>query len=89
IEEQDLGTMSINYLGPTILETAGLPMSDYFYYLNDLKKTLPVISAAGFMDKDGNYFTETDNEEYLELLKEYEYLQYYYLKGNSKDPFFR
>ncbi len=89
IEEKDLGTMSINYLGPAILETAGLPMSDYFNYLNNLRKTLPVISATGFIDAKGNYFTDPNKEEYKDLLKEYSFLQYNYLKGNVNKDFYK
>ncbi|MCR4728462.1 MAG: sulfatase-like hydrolase/transferase [Lachnospiraceae bacterium] len=89
IEEKDLGTMSINYLGPAILETAGLPMSDYFNYLNNLRKTLPVISATGFIDAKGNYFTDPNKEEYKDLLKEYSFLQYNYLKGNVNKNFYK
>ncbi|MCR4728463.1 MAG: LTA synthase family protein [Lachnospiraceae bacterium] len=89
IEEKDLGTMSINYLGPAILEAAGLPMSDYFNYLNNLRKTLPVISATGFIDAEGNYFTDPNKEEYKDLLKEYSFLQYNYLKGNVGREFYQ
>lgn len=88
IEEQDLGEISINYLGPQILKVAGIEMSDYYKYLDELKEYLPVISAVGFKDKDGNYFQDYENSVYKEMIEEYRILQYEYLKGNSKRTFF-
>lgn len=88
IEEQNLGEISINYLGPTILEVAGVPMSDYYKYLNNLKETLPVICAIGFKDKEGNYFADYENSEYKEIIEEYSYLQYNYLKGLTGRRFY-
>lgn len=88
IEACDMGEMSINYLGPTLLKVAGVPMSDFFWYLDDLKQTLPVISAVGFVDKNGNFFTEINQSVYSEQIKEYEYLQYNYLKGNVNRAFY-
>ena len=88
IEEAEMGEMSINYLGPLVMKTAGLPMSDYFNYLNGLREDVPVISAAGFVDKSGRLFTNPDDSEYADRIKEYEYLQYNYLKGNTRMEFY-
>ena len=85
----DMGEMSINYLGPTLLKSIGLPMSDYFTYLDNLRETLPVISAVGFKDKDGNYFTDAGNSEYSQMITEYKFLQYNYLKGNVGEEFYK
>ncbi len=85
----DMGEMSINYLGPTLLKALGLPMSDYFSYLDNLRKTLPVISAVGFKDQDGNYFTDSENSEYWQIIREYMFLQYNYLKGDAGKEFYK
>ncbi len=89
IEEADMGEMSINYLGPTIMKTAGLPMSDYFAYLDNLRESVPVVSAVCFADRDGNHFYDYKESTYSELLTEYEYLQYNYLKGDSDADFYK
>ena len=89
IEEKEMGEMSINQLGPTILKAAGLPLSGYQSYLESLHKDIPVISGIGIVDKDGNHFLSTSDTDYKNALRDYEYLQYYYLKGNKKDAFFK
>lgn len=89
IEEKEMGEMSINYLGPTILKVAGLPLSEYQSYLEVLHKDIPVISGIGIVDGDGNHLLSTSDTEYKDVLRDYEYLQYYYLKGNKRDAFFK
>lgn len=88
IEETDMGEISINYLGPIIMKTAGTPMSDYFWYLDELREEIPVISAVCFVDKDGNHFTDYKSSQYADRIREYEYLQYNYLKGDVKRYFY-
>ncbi len=88
IEEADMGEMSINYLGPLLMDMAEIPMSDYFCYLNDLRKDVPVISAVGYVDKDGNFFVDSSESDYYDRIKEYEFLQYNYLKGNTRMDFY-
>lgn len=63
-------------------------MSDYNRYLLELYKEIPSLSATGFYDKNGVLH---DNKEstgkYVEMLKEYEMIQYNYLfdKDNRLD----
>lgn len=89
IEACDMGEMSINYLGPTLLKAAGMPMSDFFWYLDELRETLPVISAVGYVDNKGNHYTDADTSPYKDLIREYEILQYNYLKGNIETDFYK
>jgi hypothetical protein len=89
IEEEEYGEMSINYLAPLVIKTAGLPLSGYQTFLEKVEKDVPVVSGIGFVDENGNHFKDMDSSEYSELLKEYKYLQYNYLKGNSKLDFYK
>ena len=89
IEEQEMGEMSINYLGPTILKAAGLPLSGYQTYLNNLRNEVPVVSGIGMVDKDGNHMTDSTDSAYSVALQEYSYLQYYYLKKNNLPTFYK
>ena len=88
IEEYQIDEMSINYLGPLVLKTANIPMSDYYNYLNSLREEIPVISTVGYVDKDGYFFTDPEHNKYSEKIKEYKYLQYNYLKGNIEKEFY-
>lgn len=88
IEEKQMGEMSINYLGPTVMETAGLPLSGYQTFVGGLREKVPVVSGIGFVDDSGRHFKDVSSSDYYSNLREYEFLQYNYLKGNSKDPFY-
>ena len=72
--------ISMNYLSTLLLQTAGLEMSDYNKYLANLYTELPVVSAAGCIDKDGNFFmadnvSDADTTE-SEDLQNYKYVAY-------------
>lgn len=86
IDEREVGETSINYLGAMILQEAGVPLSGYDRYLLELQKKVPVISAVGCVDANGNYVTDYRESIYAQEIREYEYLQYYYLNrpGNMK-----
>lgn len=79
IDEREVGETSINYLGAMILQETGLPLSGYDRYLLELQKKVPVISAVGCVDANGNYVTDYRDSIYAKEIREYEYLQYYYL----------
>lgn len=89
IEECTYDDMSINYLAPIVLKTAGLPLSGYQTYLDNLRKSIPVVSGIGYVDKDGLYFTNSADSKYEDLLRDYSFMQYYYLKKNAAIQFFK
>ncbi len=76
IEEQNIESLSSNYLSSLLLKTAGVKLTDYNEHLLNLSKTLPVINTVGYMDKDGNYYKWSDVSPYTELLNNYERIQY-------------
>ena len=73
-KEEDI---SCNYLGSSILEKAGVQITEYEQFLANLKEELPIIGVGAVCDKDGNWYT-MDNlpEKYQTLLNEYQILQY-------------
>ena len=89
ITEETYDDMSINYLAPIVLKTAGLPLSGYQTYLDNLRKSVPVVSGIGYVDKDGLYFTNSADSKYEDLLRDYSLMQYYYLKKDAAIPFFK
>ncbi|MDE6851052.1 MAG: sulfatase-like hydrolase/transferase [Lachnospiraceae bacterium] len=71
---------SLNYLSPLVLQTAGLPLTDYHRFLLDLQKAVPSLSASGYLDAQGNMEkVDQADEETAKWLEEYEIVQYYYL----------
>lgn len=76
IEEKEIDMLSANYLSSLVLKTANVKLTEYNKYLLKLSETLPVISIAGYIDKDGNHYQWSDNSPYTELLNQYEKIQY-------------
>lgn len=82
---------SLNYLSPLVLQTAGLPMTDYHRFLLDLQQAVPSLSANGYQDGQGNMGkVEQADEETAKWLEEYEIVQYYYLfdRKHREDQYF-
>ena len=78
-EAQDLD-ISMNYLGGLLMRTAGISMSPFFVYLEQLRKQYPVITLNGFVNAEGVYGGWTgENKEF----PEYRMLQYSYLFDNN------
>ncbi len=85
--------ISVNYLSAEIMKLAGLPMTAYQKYLVDIQEDLPVLTAFGILDQDGNYYEPNlDPSEYPfeEIIREYNYLIYNYQfdTDNRNDDFF-
>lgn len=57
--------ISMNYLSTLLSQISGLKMTQYSQYLAGLYKKLPVITAMGCRDADGNFF-QADEENLLE-----------------------
>lgn len=76
LEKETLQATSPNYVGLKTLQAAGVPLSSYFQYLDELEETFPSISALGVTDQTG---TTYDVKEQKEALTTYKQLQYYQL----------
>lgn len=76
IEEAEGYDISLNYLGGLVMRTAGVQMSPYFAYLEQLREEYPIITINGYVDAEGNYanWSSEQNE-----FPEYRMLQYNYL----------
>lgn len=74
-EESDVET-SANYLAMKTLKAAGLPLTPYFSFLQNLCDDAPVISASHVTLGNGT-FTYAKNQK--DLLNDYHTLQYYLL----------
>lgn len=90
IPEATIDKMSANYLSTLLLQTAGLPLTQYNKYLASLYQSLPVINTVGYIDKDGNYYERTESSEYSNLLHQYNCIEYNSLidRTNRNRPLF-
>lgn len=91
LEQQDLGTMSMNYVVPTLLDIAGIPLSPYYSYMLQLKEQVPILTAYGdYYDAQGNRYTYDSDEgaPYQQAVDNYFYLEYENLQKNRNQSLF-
>lgn len=72
--------ISVNYLAGKVLEAAGLPLSSYQAFLQELSMEFPVISAQRIENTGGG---NRNLNEKSEILQKYQKLQYYQLFGKQ------
>ncbi len=83
--------ISINYLSAAVKKLAGVPMTAYQKFLADMQEKIPVFTAHGCLDAEGNYFALDDTSSpWYDLVKEYHMYFYNYQFGKSgrQDDFF-
>ena len=87
IPEEDGVVTSLNYLSALLVETAGLPMTDYQRFLLQLQERVPALNAMGYMDTDGAWQTDRSalSETAQAWLLRYESLQYNLLFDSEED----
>lgn len=71
---------STNFLATDILGTAGIPMTAYQSYLDNLSESYPVITSIRTENTDGR---STDTKDVMDELNNYAILQYDCLFGNK------
>lgn len=76
IEEEYIERLSCNYLSSYLLDIADVKLTEYNKYLLKLSEQLPVIDTTGYIDAQGNYYKWGDRSDYVEILSEYEKIQY-------------
>ena len=90
IEEQSDLRLSVNYLGPLLLQTAGLPLTEWQSYLTRLSETFPVITANTVIDSEGIYTPvsapEGLSEQETEAFEQYQRFQYNHLFDQEHYP---
>ncbi len=77
IEEQQDVAISPNYLGVLAAKTAGLPLTGYMSFLDQLYAQFPAITPVGILTRDGQYLKRDElNETQQDWLHQYELLNY-------------
>ena len=80
-------TLSANYLGPLLVQAAGLPMTGMQKFLWQMQEEYPVLSNVGLMAAGGTFITP-DTALSLPIVQNYSMLEYNYLKGCREVPEF-
>ena len=76
IPEAEVDNISANYLSTLLMQTAGLPMTQYNKYLAVLYQSLPVINTIGYIDSEGSYYERGSSTPYDQILNEYNCIEY-------------
>ena len=66
---------SLNYLASMTVETAGLPMTPYLDYVNNLRGDVAAINANGYLGSDG-IWRELDDGAVSDVIADYAIVQY-------------
>lgn len=83
IEEKSGVETSANYLALEVLDAAGIPRNGYYGYLEELRESLPVVSARQIRTADGAALTDEERKG-SPYLEEYKEMQYYQLFDAEK-----
>ena len=68
--------ISANYLSTLLAENANAKITPYQNFLQNVYQDVPVVSALGCIDKDGNYFVYGEHNAYSSKLETYAQLAY-------------
>lgn len=89
IDDAEKGFISMNYMVPLLLDTAGITKSPYYQYMSDMMEHIPVVSAYGvYFDAEDNYFTIGDQKPYTQLLDDYFMMEYNNLSVGRREELF-
>lgn len=78
IKEKFIPHTSLNYLALHMLKTAGVELSPYYEFLDDMQKQIPAMNALGYYSLDNNGYISYDRAEGDEkaMLNKYAIMQY-------------
>lgn len=91
LEDIQIGTMSVNYVVPTLLELADIRLSPYYSFLQQAKEQVPIITSYGsYYDADYNHYTSTpgDGSDLQNVVDTYLNLAYHNIKSTQNRELF-
>lgn len=78
--QEEIDKISINYLSTVLTKMSDIENTKQFSFISELRKKIPVITRMKYLGDDKKWYNINDKKSpYYELIKEYEYLQYYYM----------
>ncbi len=81
IPEQSNLDIALHYLGPLLLDTADIPASPFFNYINSVREEYPLSSISGYMDSSQTYHNW---QELTPSWKLFQKIQYNYLFDSER-----
>ena len=91
IKEQHIEKTSMNYIQSILTQTAGVKMTGYQRFLNEVQKEVPTITSQGYWGKNGKFYQINDKgSPYYGIIQKYRMIQYNMMfdKKNRRDSFF-
>ena len=89
LPSRDLGTMSLNFVVPTLLELGGISLSPYYQTMLELKSQVPVVTAYGVcVDTNGQQYAMDEPFPYGEAVQSYFHWEYNNLSPRRRQLFF-
>ena len=91
IKEQHIEKTSMNYIQSILTKTAGVKMTGYQRFLNEVRKEVPTITSQGYWGKNGKFYQINDKgSPYYGIIQKYRMIQYNMMfdKKNRRDSFF-
>ncbi len=89
LENHDLGTMSLNFVVPTLLEMAGVSLSPYYQTILELKEQIPVLTAYGICaDTQGQQHSMAEDFPYKNAVQRYFHWEYNNLSPRRRQALF-
>ena len=88
-ETKALGSMSLNFVVPTLLELAGIPLSPYYQTILELKKQAPVLTSYGTCtDPNGKELPLTKELPFIHAVQNYFHWEYNNLSDHRRQILF-
>lgn len=89
IEDKNIGTISMNYMVPTLLEIAELPLSPYYQYMLNLKEKIPILTSYNvYYDKELKSYQYDLLSDYSKEVNDYFFLEYNNLQKRRRQQLF-
>ena len=77
IKEQHIEKTSMNYIQSILTQTAGVKMTGYQRFLNEVQKEVPTITSQGYWGKNGKFYQINDKGSYYGIIQvSYDSVQY-------------
>jgi phosphoglycerol transferase MdoB-like AlkP superfamily enzyme len=88
-QSEDMGDLSSIFLASKMLDTAGLLMTPYQYFLLQMSKQLPVVHKIGYFDSENVWYewsaASTEACPYAQLVLDYETMAFNHSLDQKKD----
>lgn len=90
LEQEDWGIISMPYVVPKVLETAGVESSAYYQYISEMAKEIPILTAYdSYCGEDGVIRGYGEEGIYSDIIQDYWCFEYYNVREQDQNRFFK